>query len=335
MKLSEIGEFGLIKRFSKQFGEMTPSDVIGIGDDCAVMPLSATESQLVTTDLLVENIHFLKEKISPADLGHKSLAVNLSDVAGMGGTPGGSFLSLALPKDIEVAWVDAFFEGYHELSLKSGTPLLGGDTTKSPGPIIINVAVLGRMETKNIKYRSGAQAGDFVCVTGELGDSGGGLHVILNDPPETEDTVYLRARHNRPKPHIEEGRWLAERSGVNAMMDISDGVDSDLRHIIEQSGIGARIDLDRLPVSVHLNRFAEAQDFSARETAVTGGEDYCLLLTVSRDNYPEVSEGFREQFGNDLFLIGEMERSAGDLTYLVNNRPTSLGEKGFNHFARE
>jgi thiamine-monophosphate kinase len=332
MKLSEIGEFGLIKRFSQHFSEMIPSGALGIGDDCAVLPLSATESQLVTTDLLVENIHFLQEKISPGDLGYKSLAVNLSDIAGMGGTPGGSFLSLALPKNIEVAWVDAFFEGYRELSLESGTPLLGGDTSKSPGPIIINVAVLGRMETKNIKYRSGAQAGDFVCVTGELGDSGGGLHVILNNPPENEDTAYLRARHNRPKPHVEEGRWLAAQSGVTAMMDVSDGVDSDLRHIMEQAGVGAHIYLEKLPVSAPLSRFADAQGFSDRETALTGGEDYCLLLTVSQENYPEIS---REKFGNDLFHIGEMKSSAGGLIYLADNRPTSLGEKGFNHFAQE
>ncbi len=335
MKLSEMGEFGLIKRFSKHFIEMTPSDVLGIGDDCAVLPLSANESQLVTTDLLVENVHFLKDEISPADLGYKSLAVNLSDIAGMGGAPGGSFLSLALPQNIEVAWVDAFFEGYRELSLKSGTPLLGGDTARSPGPIIINVAVLGGMETRSIKYRSGARAGDYVCVTGELGDSGGGRHVIRNNPPVNEDTIYLRARHNRPRPHIEEGRWLAAQSGVTAMMDVSDGVDSDLRHIMEQSGIGARIDLEKLPVSATLNRFAEAQGFSASETALTGGEDYCLLLTVRKENYPEISRGFRKKFGNDLFLIGEMESSAGSLTYLADNRPTSLGEKGFNHFIQE
>jgi thiamine-monophosphate kinase len=333
MKLSEIGEFGLIERFSKHFSDLVPSNVMGIGDDCAVLPFSATESQLVTTDLLVENIHFLKDKISPVDLGYKSLAVNLSDIAGMGGAPSGSFVSLALPKDIEVSWMDAFFEGYRQLSLESETPLLGGDTSKSPGPIIINVAVLGKMETRNIKYRSGAKSGDFVCVTGELGDSGGGLHVILNDPSENEDTVYLRTRHNHPEPHLEEGRWLALQSGVTAMMDVSDGVDSDLRHIIEQSGIGGRVNLEKLPVSVHLNRYAEAQGFSARETAVTGGEDYCLLLTVSHKDFPEVSERFKKKFGKELFHIGEMESSAGDLTYLASNRPTSLGEKGFSHFA--
>jgi thiamine-monophosphate kinase len=334
MKISEIGEFGLIKRFSKQFREMTPTEMTGIGDDCAVLPVSATESQLVTTDLLVENIHFLKDEISPVDLGYKSLAVNLSDIAGMGGRPEGSFVSLALPKDTEVIWVDAFFEGYHELSRESGTPLLGGDTTKSPGPAVINVAVLGRMETQHIKVRSGAKAGDLVCVTGELGDAGGGLHVILNRPPENEDTMYLRTRHNRPRPHLEEGGWLATQPGVTAMMDVSDGVDSDLRHIMGQSGLGARVHLEKLPISAPLDRVAEAQGFSARETALTGGEDYCLLVMVSKESYAGISSRFSNKFGRDLYLIGEMESSAGDLIYLDENRPTSIGEKGFDHFSR-
>ena len=183
MKVTEIGEFGLIRRFSPPFLAPLAAGELGIGDDCAVLPLPDGSVLLATTDMLVEDIHFLRRAIPPADLGWKSLAVNLSDIAAMGGSPHAAFLSLALPRDVEVEWVDSFFAGLKELAEESGTELLGGDTTRSPERVVVNIAVLGGARPDRVKLRSGARPGDAVCVTGFLGDSGGGLELVYQNIP--------------------------------------------------------------------------------------------------------------------------------------------------------
>jgi thiamine-monophosphate kinase len=269
VKLSELGEFGLIDRFSRRFLQKLPAGVVGIGDDCAVIPQNEQTSLLVTTDALVENIHFLRSAIRPEDLGYKALAVNLSDIAAMGGTPSHIFLSLAIPKECEVEWLDQFFEGFYGLAQSESVTVLGGDTTQSPGPFVINVTLLGTARTEFVKFRSTAQVGDWVCVTGYLGDSSGGLRSLLEDRPADEDIRRLREAHHRPRPHLAEGKWLASQSGVHAMMDISDGIDSDLRRIMEQSNQGVRIDLEKLPRSPSLKNASALYQWNDVELAAT------------------------------------------------------------------
>ena len=281
--LKDLGEFGLIARIRERF--TAPEGVTGIGDDCAVLPQRDGRDTLVSTDMLVEGTHFLRDDITPYQLGWKSAAVNLSDIAAMGGKPTGTFLSLALPAGLESAWAEDFLRGYAELSERFGTPLLGGDTTASPDRICINVTVLGVCLSGCARTRSGARPGDLVCVTGTLGDSAAGLKAILAGVERDADVQALVDRHYLPMPRVTEGLRLAAIAGVHAMMDISDGIGSDLRHILEASGAGAEIDIRKLPLSPALRRVCARPGWDAVELAVCGGEDYELLFTMD----PEVS----------------------------------------------
>ena len=277
MDLKQLGEFGLIRRISREFS--VPSGVTGIGDDCAVLPQQDGLSTLVTTDMLVEGTHFLSSDISPYRLGWKSAAVNISDIAAMGGAPRGSFLAFALPKGLDSTWTDEFIRGYKEASLLSGTPLLGGDTTASPDRISICVTVIGDCPSGREVRRSGARTGDLVCVTGALGDSAGGLRVILDGIPRSADEEALVDRHYRPVPKVTEGQAIA-KAGASAMMDISDGIGSDLQHILDASGVGAEIECKAIPTSAQLRSCAGRHGWDTEALAIDGGEDYELLFTI-------------------------------------------------------
>jgi thiamine-monophosphate kinase len=333
MKLSALGEFGLIRRFSPPFLEHLAREITGIGDDCAVLPWKDDRSLLVTTDMLVEDIHFLRRKIPPRDLGYKSLAVNLSDIAAMGGTPESAYLSLGLPGELDIQWIDDFFAGLRELGERENVSLLGGDTTKSPSIVIINLAVIGTVAATAVKYRSTARPGDVVCVTGFVGDSGGGLGILLEDRPMDEDATYLVRQHHRPRAHLAEGRWLAARKGVHAMMDVSDGIDSDLRRIMERSHCAAALQIERLPISGQLERTAARYGWNPLDLAVAGGEDYCLLVTVDPDSIEETAAAFQAEFDSPLHRIGTITAQADELTYFKGTQRVELGKHGFDHFA--
>lgn len=331
MKINEIGEFGFIKRFSPMFSELLPNQTVGIGDDCAIIP-NGDEDWLISTDLLMEDVHFLRNDISPENLGHKSLAVNLSDIAAMGGTPIGSFLSIAIPKEVEVEYLDAFMKGYFDLSKKYNTPLLGGDTTKSLKHLAINVCVIGKCAKGMAKQRNMAHHGDTICVTGPLGDSAGGLQLILNKQKPDSNHFYLIKKHYQPEPRIAEGQFLALQPGVHAMIDISDGIASDLVHILNASGKAASIHLDRLPVSEVLANAGAKQRWNAMELAVSGGEDYELLCTISPENFESVSEAFKTRFGKPLIPIGTIGEGEPSIAWYSNGKEVKMKKSGFNHF---
>lgn len=332
MQLRDLGEFGLIRRIAPLF-DSGASDVLGIGDDCAILPGAGDTVTLVTTDLLIEDVHFLRARIPPRHLGRKSLAVNVSDVASMGGAPTACFLSVGLPAGLEVDWLDEFFLGIKEMGDETGCPLLGGDTTKSPKGIVINIAVLGRVPRANVKLRSGARAGDVLAVTGPLGDSGAGLRLLLeNKPLDLKDAQLLVESHHNPRPHLEEGRWLAARSGVTAMMDVSDGIDSDLQHILERSAVGgALIDIDALPCSDPMRRLCALYGWSVEETAAAAGEDYCLLCAIAPEQFHKIAHDFSARFGRPLSRIGALTTSGG-LHYVKDGKPFHLKKHGFDHF---
>lgn len=266
------GEFGFISAVRAMFPEQ--ADIKGIGDDCAILPQSAGLSTLVSTDMLVEDVHFLRSNAEPYNLGWKALAVNLSDIAAMGGKPRTSFLSLALTSDLPSGWLEKFLEGYKALSLKYNTLLAGGDTTSSADRLCISVTVTGEAKRGKAVLRSGARPGDLVCVTGILGESAAGLGIILKGGARTAEQERLVRRHYLPEPRIPEGLALASCEGVHAMMDISDGVASDIRHIMEESGVGAVID-------THNPAYYG-------EHALDGGEDYELLFTVDPECEKEI-----------------------------------------------
>jgi thiamine-monophosphate kinase len=332
VKLSDLGEFGFIARLARPFLSGLPRGVKGIGDDCAVLPWTKKEHLLVTTDMLVEDRHFLRSGISARDLGYKSLAVSLSDIAAMGGRPRWAFLSMGIPSGIELAWLDGFFRGWREAAKPSGAILLGGDTTKSPDRLVVNVVVLGTVRPGREKFRSAARPGDIVAVTGNLGDSGAGLNVLLNGGPRDRDERRLLRAHNRPLPHLKEGEWLASRSGVQAMMDVSDGLDSDIRRIMGQSNVGADIELDRLPISPTLVRVARRRDWNSVESAAVGGEDYCLLLTVDPSRFKSLAALFARRFGRPLSAVGMIRPRSRGLRYFSNGRAARLEGCGFDHF---
>ncbi|MBP5382860.1 MAG: thiamine-phosphate kinase [Bacteroidales bacterium] len=318
--MSNIGEFGLIERISAQFRDnrLSTGGVLGIGDHCAVLPQREGLDTLVTTDLLIEDRHFLLGDISPWQLGWKSAAVNISDIAAMGGRPEGAFLSIALPKELPTRegpsplsdWVDAFIGGFKALSGRFGVPLLGGDTSASPDKLFINVTVLGSCPHGAAILRSGARVGDLICVTGTLGDAAAGLKLILERACAAPGGSFgaapaLIRRHYEPVPRVAEGIALRECGGVHSMMDISDGIASDLRHILKASGggqpLGAVIDLGNLPLSDELRLLCSERGWDPYELAVSGGEDYELLFTLG----PEALDKARQAVG-ELSVIGRI-----------------------------
>ncbi len=334
MKLSEIGEFKFIDHISEMFKDLLLPEYTGIGDDCAIIPYNEEKDYVVTTDMLIEDIHFLRNRITPEQLGYKSLAVNLSDIAAMGGEPVGSYLSIGIPADTEIEYLDAVMEGYHELSQKYKVQLLGGDTTKSKKHLTINIAVIGTCKKGEARLRSSAENNDTICVTGFLGDSAGGLKVLLHDLPGTKDNLQLIKRHHLPEPHINEGLWLSQHPDVHVMMDISDGISSDLVHILTTSGKSAVVHLDTLPMSGTLKRAAEKHDWDIERLATSGGEDYVLLCTVKNSNFKKIRTGFHATFGRDLYPIGAITSGANNLiTWMKNGKQVFLHQHGFDHFA--
>lgn len=332
MKLKDLGEFGLIHRFAPLFHSHFPPGVEGIGNDCAVIPFQDNLSYLVTTDLLNENVHFIKNKIDPKDLGYKSLAVNLSDIAAMGGKPQYAFLSIGLPSETPLEWIDSFFAGFQQLALQTHLFLLGGDTT-SANQIIINVLLVGTIETTRIKRRSQAQMGDIICCTGHLGDSGAGLKILLEELPQKEAMQPLIQAHLRPRPHLEEGAWLAAQMGVHAMIDISDGLASDIQRIAEESNCGAYIQVENLPLSAELKQVCQQFGWRAENFALTAGEDYCLLTTIDPAEFPSIQHHYYQHFQRPLFPVGKI-LTPSTVEYTFHGKSFKPQGYGFDHFIK-
>ncbi len=333
MKLSNLGEFGLIEELiAPEFKELIRKNTTGIGDDCSIIPLSEKVSHIFTTDMLIEKTHFLRDKITPYQLGFKSLAVNLSDIAAMGGSPVASYLSIGLPKEIEVDWMEEFVKGFKALSQKENVPLMGGDTTSCEDKIIINVGVTGEIQNDNIKFRSAAKEGDLICVTGQVGDSAGGLQIILNDLEKENEGSKLLEQHLTPYPHLAEGKWLSKFKAVHAMIDVSDGISSDLGHICKASGIHGTIEFEDVPISDELRKLATEQNWNPYELALSGGEDYVLLLTIDKEEFNSISEAFSNKFGNPLYLIGSVKKGKPEITYTRKGEIIRRLKKGYSHF---
>lgn len=307
-------EFSFIDNIAKTFGALPHNGFEPIGDDCTVLDMG-TDALVISTDMLVEDVHFLRGASSPEEVGYKSLMVNLSDVAAMGATPTAVLLSLSLSETTQGEWVDGFMRGFYEGCAKYGVALVGGDTTASRDKVCINVVAIGRAPKANLKRRSAAQVGDIICVTGKLGISSKGLvDIMFGDL----NTVAAKA-HRRAQARIEEGKWLGECEAVHAMMDVSDGVASDIKHIMEQSGVGAEIELQNIPT-----------DYDIRY-ATTGGEDYELLLTIAPDRFEEVAKTLYDATGTTLTAIGRITAD-NELKWLDKGVPSELELRGFTHF---
>lgn len=320
MQIRDWSEEGFIEHMLEQF--KAPKDVVGIGDDCAVIPISDKDVWLITTDILVEGTHFLKEQSSPVDLGYKSIAVNVSDIAAMGGVPNYAFLTLAIPKDLDRIWLEQLSAGMKEACQKWNVNLLGGDTVCSKKDIFLSVTLVGRTSSQQVKYRNTAQVGDILCVSGYLGQSGGGLKFLQENVSNGERFIEA---HFRPDPDPKLGAWLASHEEVHAMMDISDGLNRDLTRLLEASKCGAVVETTHLPISKELMQVCELRGWDPLEIALTGGEDYCLLLTIAE-------ESFTQKFRETLYPIGYITDREGKIDYLKKGTPLQLKLKDFKHF---
>lgn len=336
MKISDIGEFNWIERIKKLYPQVLPDGIRGIGDDCAAVPWDKDYYKVFTTDMLIENTHFLLNEISAYELGHKSLAVNLSDIAACGAKPETAFLSIGLPPDTSVAWTDEFFKGFFSLAKKYNTFLLGGDSCKSQDSLIINVLVTGIIKKDHYKSRDTAKTADLICVNGNLGDSGGGLRCILNKIERNKDIEFLIKKHHLPEPQINEGMFLSEFKGVTAMMDVSDGLGSDLKRIIDDSAKGMIIDLENLPISKEIKSVSEQLNWNIFEVALKEGEDYCLLLTINPDEYEMINNAYLKKFGKKLVVIGKVTDKDfdknSDPVYRLYAKVVDTGKDAFRQF---
>jgi thiamine-monophosphate kinase len=333
MSLKEIGEFGFIERI-RPGCLIRPEGVLrGIGEDAAAFRPPPGLLSLITTDMLVENVHFLREAVSGRDLGYKSLAVNLSDIAAMGGTAREAFIAIAVPDDCPLPYLEEVFQGMKELAGEHAVNILGGDTTRSAAGLVISVTVCGAVAEAEMLRRDAARPGDVVFSTGCLGDSRAGLNLILERTPvDSPALAALLDAHRRPRPHLAEGRFLACRPGVHAAIDVSDGLSSDIAHIAAESRVGVRLEAGRIPLSEQLKEYCLRFGCSPLEVAVSGGEDYTLLITAAAGAADGIARDFEAAFGRPLHAIGAITAGAGVVLAGPDGRTAPLNPSGWDHF---
>jgi thiamine-monophosphate kinase len=313
-----LPERQLIERITRSVcGRTNRALIAGIGDDCAVLHLPPKHEALVTTDFSLEGIHFRREWHPADSVGHRCLARGLSDIAAMGGVPLAAFLSLALPADLPQTWVDSFLSGFKRLAQKFAVPLAGGDTAQSPAGVLADIAVLGSTPHGKTILRSGARIGDDIYVSGRLGGSVAVLRRLIKKATPGRGANYQR--HFYPLPRIEIGQYLREHRLATAMIDLSDGLSTDLNHICEESGVGAWIAEEGVPVAPG----------ATLEDALNGGEDYELLFTSPPARNRQIPN---EIGGVPITFIGTI--TPGRKVLLVNNdlEKRTLKPAGWEHF---
>lgn len=318
-------EFDLIKEYFAQQGLSRKDVVVGIGDDCAVVQPSDRQHIAITTDTLVEGVHFLKDA-SARSIGHKVVAVSLSDLAAMGAEPSWITLAVSLPS-IDPKWVEEFCKGVFDLCEYYHVQLVGGDTTQ--GPLSVTVTAQGLMPIGKHLSRSGAKAGDWIYVTGEVGDAALALQYLLGNVELCEGKHQAVNKLDFPKPRVLAGQALREYA--TSAIDISDGLLVDLNHICKGSGIGANLQLEQLPIS---NTMRDALGKKEGLTmALTGGDDYELLFTVSQDNKVGMETALAHT-GVAVTCIGQM--TGGDkIVTTLNGEAFSIDIKGYEHFSNK
>ena len=340
MELSQLGEFGLISRAKEIF---IPSDkegvVVGIGDDCAAIKLRKGFLLIATTDAIIEGIHFKLDYIQPYQLGIKSININLSDIAAMGGIPLYALLSIAVPQIFSVKFINEFLKGVKDGAKRFKVSIIGGNVSSSKNEFSINMTVLGEVEEKYMTLRKGTEAGDKIFVTGYLGDSAAGLEILKSSPGHpsggwvaavsSQWRKKLVNKHLMPIPRLKEGRFLAVKKLATSMIDISDGLASDIRRICEESNVGANIFIKNIPISKSLKSKIRNPK-SQINLALYGGEDYELLFTVKPENVRKLKSLWKNM-KTHITTIGEI---TGKGINLINpdGKTIPLKGEGYNHF---
>ena len=338
-----IHEFDLIRALHRRHGRHTPSVIQGIGDDAAVITSRAGQWTVLTTDLLTEGVHFDLRTAPLADIGFRAATANLSDIAAMGGTPQYLLISLAIPRTGTRQHVLQLYQGMMAACRPHQVGLIGGDTSASHGGWFLSVTLIGMVPPRKALFRSGARIGDLLYVTGTIGDSLAGLR-LLNEPPpnakrqpgsatfSARHRRYLIGRHLRPAARIAEGQWLSTHRFATSAIDISDGLSGDLRHICEESHVGADLDLGTLPLSPACRAYAASRKLDPVDLALTGGEDYELLFTVSPRQRPQLERTAIER-GFSLTCIGKIHPLRfGIQAVSPHGRRHRLANTSYKHF---
>ncbi|MFY8035612.1 MAG: thiamine-phosphate kinase [Cyclobacteriaceae bacterium] len=336
-ELNQIGEFGLIDRIQKQFSMQNPTSVLGIGDDAAIMD-AGNDYLLVTTDMLLEGIHFDLSYMPLQHLGYKAVAVNVSDIAAMNGKPEQITIGLALSNRFSVEAIDALYSGIHAACENYKVDLVGGDTTASASGLVISITAMGRVAKDKVVKRSTAKNNDIICVTGDLGASYMGLQVLerekqvfLTNPemqPDLEKYEYLVGRQLKPEARMDIVHELADKNIVpTSMIDISDGLASELMHLGKNSNLGVKIFEENVPIDSMTYETAIEFKLDPITCALNGGEDYELLFTISPADHEKLKNH------PDIHFIGHMHSNTQQNVMVTKQQTVvPLKAQGWNHF---
>jgi thiamine-monophosphate kinase len=337
MRVTEIGEFGLIARLRHWLPATGDDVLIGVGDDVAVLRVADDRVLLATCDIQVEDVHFRWSFMTPRQLGFKAAAINLSDIASMGGQPRHLLVSLALPTDATVEQVQDLYAGLREAASPHGVDIIGGNISRSPTGWVVDLTLLGQANPSALLLRSGAGPGDRVLVTGTLGDAAAGLALSLDrslDVPESAARA-VRQAFVTPIARVREGRIIAQSGMSTAMIDLSDGLAGDVDHICQASEAGVRIWAGRLPVSNATRTVAKAAKRDPLELALFGGEDYELLCTAPPEQADELARRVTAETGTMMTVVGEMVSTAEGRTLVhADGTAVPLTVGGWDHFHR-
>jgi len=325
LKISQLGEFGLIERIREKNKKAVhhSGTVVGIGDDCAVVKCRRSEYVLFTTDTLVENVHFSKKYYSFFDIGYKSLAVNLSDIAAMGGMPLYSLVTAGFPAETKIADADEIYRGISKLASEFNVEIIGGDTVKSPAAVIISITLIGKTIRGSGIKRSGAVAGDLIFTTGNFGDSSAGLYLLQKGISGYKE---LKKKHLNPYPRIKEGLFIAKSGFATSMIDSSDGFDKSIRFICQESKVGCKIYFDKIPVCDEFKSFISNFQLPTSNLILFGGEEYELIFTVP--------PGKKSYFEKRFYEVGKITKNKKIIYLDSNNKKINLKDNGYDHFKK-
>lgn len=336
MKISEIGgEFGFIDRIRETYAGLPDASLmLSIGDDAALLNVPSDSKIVVTTDMLLEGVHFRREWSDPYSIGWKAAAVNLSDIAAMGAEPTVAFISLAMSAEETVENLDRLYDGFSDCLNRYGARLAGGDTNASPNGLILGVTQIGKVAANEALARSGARIGDSLLVTGTLGNSAAGLAMLERQgyPKGEKLAPMVVAAHRRPQPRIFAGRAAAMTRKVRAAMDISDGLLGDVRKLCAASDVGVRIDAANLPISDDLRQAARLLGKDPIDFALEGGEDFELLLSVAPADVNDVVAAIAET-GIATVVVGEILKAGLRVMAPDGSSEIDVESRGWDHFA--
>ena len=332
--IRELGENHTVARFrALASGSLSPKVIVGPGDDAAVLSADGDRLLLLACDMMVEGVHFRLDWARPRQIGWKALAQNISDIAAMGGSPFAAVASIAAPGALPEEAAAGIAEGLVAAAARYGASLVGGDLVGSPGPVVVDVAITGWVDRDKLLLRRGAAPGDAVLVTGSLGAAGAGLAALERDLSDAGSSLLAEAfrAHHEPEPRLKEAQAIAATGLATAMMDLSDGLADDLPRLCQQSGVGACLRAGAIPIAPACSFVAQSLGLSDLRLAVSGGEDYELLLTCPPGAVDALSAAV-QACGSQLTLIGEITDEEEVLLLDAEGREHPLG-RGFNHFA--